>query len=68
MDLPTSLSLILPEEILSAAGLILLVVAGWAGNKAGSAISIAACVVLGACFFITALIPFSTARLSTSQT
>ncbi len=54
MDLAGSLHLILPEIILSVSGLVLLLVAGWAGDKTSSAISIAACFVLGACFFITA--------------
>jgi len=54
MDFAGSLHLILPEIILSVSGLVLLLVAGWAGDKASSAISIAACFVLGACFFITA--------------
>jgi NADH-quinone oxidoreductase subunit N len=43
-----------PEILLSLAALALLLVAAWAGDRASSAISIAACVVLGACFFLTA--------------
>jgi len=54
MDLAASLALIVPEIILSLSGLVLLLVAAWAGDKASSAISIAACVVLGACFFLVA--------------
>jgi NADH-quinone oxidoreductase subunit N len=54
MDLTASLPLIVPEILLSVSGLALLLVAGWAGDKASRAISIAACVVLGACFFLTA--------------
>ncbi|MBO9517372.1 MAG: NADH-quinone oxidoreductase subunit NuoN [Porphyrobacter sp.] len=54
MDFVASLGLILPELILSITGLVLLLVAAWAGDKASSAISIAACVALGACFFIVA--------------
>jgi NADH-quinone oxidoreductase subunit N len=50
MDYATSLHLIQPEMLLSVSGLVLLLVAAWAGDKASSAISIAACVVLGACF------------------
>jgi len=54
MGLSASLSLIVPEILLSVSGLILLLVAGWAGDKASRAITIAACLVLAACFVITA--------------
>src|SRR5690606_30594745 len=54
MDYATSLALIAPEIILSVSGLILLLVAAWVGDKASSAISIAAAIVLGACFFLVA--------------
>ncbi|MGZ5879490.1 MAG: hypothetical protein ACXWIW_09890 [Croceibacterium sp.] len=54
MDLTASLSLIMPEILLSVSGLVLLLVAGWVGDKASRAISVAACFVLGACFFLTA--------------
>jgi len=54
MDLAASLTLVLPEIILSLSGLVLLLVAAWAGDKASSAISIAACIALGACFFLVA--------------
>jgi NADH-quinone oxidoreductase subunit N len=53
MDFAASLSLIVPELVLSISALVLLLAAAWAGDKASSAISIAACFVLGACFFIT---------------
>ena len=54
MDLSASLSLILPEILLSVSGLVLLLVAGWVGDKASRWISIAACVILAACFVLTA--------------
>src|SRR5690606_30654063 len=54
MDFAASLALILPEIVLSLSGLALLLVAAWAGDKAASWISIASCVVLGACFFLVA--------------
>jgi NADH-quinone oxidoreductase subunit N len=54
MDLSTSLALIAPEILLSLGGLALLLVAAWVGDKASSAISIAACVILGAAFFLVA--------------
>ncbi len=54
MDYAASLRLIAPEILLSTAGLVLLLVAAWAGDKASRAISIAAAVVLGACFFLVA--------------
>ncbi len=54
MDLAASLSLIVPEILLSVAGLLLLLVAGWAGDKASRAVTIVACIVLAACFVITA--------------
>ena len=46
MDLVQSLGMIIPEEILSIGGLVLLLVAAWAGDKSSRAISIAAVVVL----------------------
>ena len=46
MDWSQSLRLIAPEETLSLAGLFLLLVAGWAGDKASRAISIAAVAAL----------------------
>src|SRR5690606_32436924 len=54
MDFAASLSLILPEIVLSVSGLVLLLVAAWAGDKAARAISVAAAVVLGGCFFLVA--------------
>jgi NADH-quinone oxidoreductase subunit N len=54
MDLTASLALIVPEILLSFSGLVLLLVAGWVGDKASRAITIAACLVLAACFAITA--------------
>ncbi|HEY6815150.1 MAG TPA: NADH-quinone oxidoreductase subunit NuoN [Croceibacterium sp.] len=54
MDFAASLALIVPEIVLSLSGLALLLVAAWGGDKASSAISILACVALGACFFLVA--------------
>jgi NADH-quinone oxidoreductase subunit N len=54
MDWEQSLKLIAAEELLTVAGLILLLVAAWAGDKASRAISIAAVAVLAACAFIAA--------------
>ncbi|WEK46937.1 MAG: NADH-quinone oxidoreductase subunit NuoN [Candidatus Andeanibacterium colombiense] len=54
MDFAASLRLILPEEILSVASLVLLLVSAWAGDKASRAISIAACVALGTAFALVA--------------
>ena len=41
MDFARSLALVAPETLLSVSGLILLLVAAWAGDKASRAISIA---------------------------
>ncbi|MXP25300.1 NADH-quinone oxidoreductase subunit NuoN [Altererythrobacter indicus] len=54
MELKQSLGLIAPEILLSIASLVLLLVSAWAGDKASRAISVVACFVLGACFFIVA--------------
>jgi NADH-quinone oxidoreductase subunit N len=54
MDFSASLSLIVPEILLSVSGLVLLLVAGWAGDKASRAITVVACLVLAACFVLTA--------------
>ena len=54
MDWSHSLRLAAPEELLSVAGLILLLVAAWAGDKASRAISIVAVAVLVACGFLVA--------------
>ncbi len=48
MDLQHSLSLIVPEEILSVGGLVLLLAAAWMGDKASRVISIGAVVLLAA--------------------
>ncbi|WP_066556267.1 NADH-quinone oxidoreductase subunit NuoN [Croceicoccus bisphenolivorans] len=53
-DFSQSLQLIAAEEILTVVGLVLLVVAAWAGDKASRAISIAAVAALAACAFIAA--------------
>jgi len=54
MEFSTSLSLILPEIILSVSGLVLLLVAAWGGDRTSGAISIAACIALGAAFALVA--------------
>jgi NADH-quinone oxidoreductase subunit N len=54
MDFAASLNLILPEMVLSLAGLALLLAAAWMGDKASRTISIAAAVVLGGCFALVA--------------
>jgi len=46
MDFAQSLRMIVPEEILSIGGLVLLLVAAWAGDRASRAISIAAVAIL----------------------
>jgi NADH-quinone oxidoreductase subunit N len=53
MDTTASLGLIIPEIILSLAGLALLLVAAWCGDKSARALSVAACVALGAAFALT---------------
>ena len=53
MDLTHSLRLILPEEILSIGGLILLLAAAWLGDKASRAISIAAVALIVAAAAVT---------------
>jgi NADH-quinone oxidoreductase subunit N len=57
MDFAQSLRLILPEEILSIGGLVLLLAAAWMGDKASRAISIAsvALLVAAAAFAVPAL-------------
>ncbi|HEX7753329.1 MAG TPA: NADH-quinone oxidoreductase subunit NuoN [Novosphingobium sp.] len=53
MDWSTSLRLVAPETLLSVSGLVLLLVAAWAGDKASRAINIAAVAVLVvACFLV----------------
>src|SRR5687768_1489028 len=54
MDFTASLALIVPEIVLSLSGLALLLVAAWAGDRSSSLVSMLACVVLGACFFLVA--------------
>ena len=54
MDWAQSLRLVAPEELLSIAGLVLLLVAAWAGDKAARAISIASVAVLAACACLVA--------------
>ena len=46
MDFAHSLRLVLPEEILSVGGILLLLVAAWVGDKASRAISIASVALL----------------------
>ena len=48
MDMETSLRLVAPELILGIAGLVLLLVAGWAGQKSARLTSILAAVAIGA--------------------
>jgi len=54
MEFSASLALVAPEILLSLSGLVLLLASAWGGDKASRGISIAACVVLGACFFLVA--------------
>jgi NADH-quinone oxidoreductase subunit N len=54
MDFAASLALIAPEIVLSVSGLVLLLVAAWAGDRASRLVSVLACVVLGACFALVA--------------
>ena len=54
MDWGHSLRLVAPEELLSVSGLVLLLVAAWAGDKASRSISIVAVAVLTACGFLVA--------------
>ena len=54
MDWSQSLRLIAAEEILSVAGLVLLLVAAWSGDKAARAISILSVAALVAAAFLAA--------------
>ena len=54
MDLFRSLWLVLPEEVLSLAGLALLLVAAWGGDKASRLISMACVAALTAAAFLVA--------------
>ena len=51
MDFATSFALITPELILTAAGLVLLLVTAWGGDRAAKGISLAAAVA----FFVAGL-------------
>src|SRR5690349_20301075 len=53
MDFAQSLRLILPEEILSIGGLVMLLAAAWMGDKASRAISIASVALLVAAAAVT---------------
>jgi NADH-quinone oxidoreductase subunit N len=54
MSLIDSLWLVLPEEVLSVAGLVLLLVAAWFGDKSAKAVTVLACVALAAAFALVA--------------
>jgi NADH-quinone oxidoreductase subunit N len=54
MDLVHSLRLVAPEETLSIAALVLLLMAAWGGDKASRLISILAVAVLVGCMFLVA--------------
>jgi NADH-quinone oxidoreductase subunit N len=54
MDFAASLALIAPEIVLSVSGLVLLLVAAWAGDRAATVISVIGCLVLAACFALVA--------------
>ena len=54
MDFVASLTLITPEIILSVSGLVLLLVAAWAGDRASTLITLLSCLVLAVCFAIVA--------------
>ena len=54
MDFAASLTLITPEIILSVSGLVLLLVAAWAGDRSSTLITVVSCVVLAACFAVVA--------------
>jgi NADH-quinone oxidoreductase subunit N len=54
MDFAGSLALILPEIVLSVSGLVLLLVAAWAGDKSSNLITVLACLALAACFVLVA--------------
>ena len=54
MDFAHSLRLIAPEETLSVAALILLLVSAWSGDKAARLISILSVAVLVGCMFLVA--------------
>ena len=54
MDFVASLTLITPEIILSVSGLVLLLLAAWAGDRASTLITVVSCLVLAVCFAIVA--------------
>ncbi|MEW9853976.1 NADH-quinone oxidoreductase subunit NuoN [Novosphingobium sp. M1R2S20] len=54
MDFAHSLGLIAPEVTLSVAGLVLLLVSAWSGDKAARLIAIVSVAVLIGCMFLTA--------------
>jgi NADH-quinone oxidoreductase subunit N len=54
MDWSQSLRLIAPEELLSIAGLVLLLIAAWAGDRAARAISVASVAALAVCAALVA--------------
>ncbi|HKX78816.1 MAG TPA: NADH-quinone oxidoreductase subunit NuoN [Novosphingobium sp.] len=54
MDFQASLALVVPETVLSVSGLLLLLAAAWAGDKAARAISVVAVAVLVAAAFLAA--------------
>jgi NADH-quinone oxidoreductase subunit N len=54
MDFAHSLRLVAPEETLSVAALILLLMSAWGGDKASRLISILAVAVLVGCMFLVA--------------
>ncbi|HYD25237.1 MAG TPA: NADH-quinone oxidoreductase subunit NuoN [Croceibacterium sp.] len=54
MDFAASLALIVPEIVLSVSGLVLLLVAAWAGDGSARLISAVSCLVLAACFALVA--------------
>jgi NADH-quinone oxidoreductase subunit N len=54
MDFAASFALIAPEILLSISGLVLLLASAWLGDRASRGISVAAAVVMGACFCLVA--------------
>jgi len=54
MDFASSFALVPDLFVLIVGGLVLLLVAAWSGDKVASPISIAACIALGAAFFLVA--------------
>ena len=54
VDFQQSLRMVAPEQLLSVAGLVLLLVAGWAGDKASRLISILSVTALAGAMFLVA--------------